>query len=357
MDIRSSLNLVAVAALVSVGVAAVVLDQASAHSPSMSTSCGAGEVHGEIGLKGYHGENKVQVWVDGAKVIEGKFKNSYHSSSNLGDPKVKHTYRVRVEAKDDEDFKDGWSVDITKESRECAPDPTTSSSAPIRVDICEGSSSSSHSHHSMNVSSDVIMSTSGHDAHNNDIIPPFEGYPGKNWDKEHREVYSNDCEETENSAPSTSGPENSYPEITDPEDSYPEDSEVEYTTPTTAVPTTVAPTTTTTTTITTTAPTSTAAPTTTSDVVEESTTTIAATTTTVAETTTPIKVEVAPPTSGESTATLVAIDPPTVPGNPALPTSGGSPASTVLTAAFGLLLGLVLTLATRRRTLIAPVAE
>ena len=338
MDIRSSLNLVAVAALVSVGVAAVVLDQASAHSPSMSTSCGAGEVHGEIGLKGYHGENKVQVWVDGAKVIDGKFKNSYHSSSNLGDPKVKHTYRVRVEAKDDEDFKDGWSVDITKESRECAPDPTTSSSAPIRVDICEGSSSSSHSHHSMNVSSDVIMSTSGHDAHNNDIIPPFEGYPGKNWDKEHREVYSNDCEETENSAPSTSGPENSYPEITDPEDSYPEDSEVEYTTPTTAVPTTVAPTTTTV-------------------VVEESTTTLAGTTTTVEETTTTSTVAVAPPTSGESTTTLVAIAPPTVPGNPALPTSGGSPASTVLTAAFGLLLGLVLTLATRRRTLIAPVAE
>jgi hypothetical protein len=337
MDIRSSLNLVAVAALVSVGVAAVVLDQASAHSPSMSTSCGVGEVHGEIGLKGYHGENKVQVWVDGAKVIDGKFKNSYHSLSNLGDPKVKHTYRVRVEAKDDEDFKDGWSVDITKESRECAPDPTTSSSAPIRVDICEGSSSSSHSHHSMNVSSDVIMSTSGHDAHNNDIIPPFEGYPGKNWDKEHREVYSNDCEETENSAPSTSGPENSYPEITDPEDSYPEDSEVEYTTPTTAVPTTVAPTTTV--------------------VVEESTTTLAGTTTTVEETTTTSTVAVAPPTSGESTTTLVAIAPPTVPGNPALPTSGGSPASTVLTAAFGLLLGLVLTLATRRRTLVAPAAE
>ena len=337
MDIRSSLNLVAVAALVSVGVAAVVLDQASAHSPSMSTSCGVGEVNGEIGLKGYHGENKVQVWVDGAKVIDGKFKNSYHSLSNLGDPKVKHTYRVRVEAKDDEDFKDGWSVDITKESRECAPDPTTSSSAPIRVDICEGSSSSSHSHHSMNVSSDVIMSTSGHDAHNNDIIPPFEGYPGKNWDKEHREVYSNDCEETENSAPSTSGPENSYPEITDPEDSYPEDSEVEYTTPTTAVPTTVAPTTTV--------------------VVEESTTTLAGTTTTVEETTTTSTVAVAPPTSGESTTTLVAIAPPTVPGNPALPTSGGSPASTVLTAAFGLLLGLVLTLATRRRTLVAPAAE
>ena len=337
MDIRSSLNLVAVAALVSVGVAAVVLDQASAHSPSMSTSCGAGEVHGEIGLKGYHGENKVQVWVDGAKVIDGKFKNSYHSSSNLGDPKVKHTYRVRVEAKDDEDFKDGWSVDITKESRECTPEPTTSSSGPIRVDICEGSSGSSHSHHSMNVSSDVIMSTAGHDAHNNDIIPPFEGYPGKNWDKEHREVYSNDCEETETSAPSTSGPENSYPEITDPEDSYPEDSEVEYTTPTTAVPTTVAPTTTV--------------------VVEESTTTLAGTTTTVEETTTTSTVAVAPPTSGESTTTLVAIAPPTVPGNPALPTSGGSPASTVLTAAFGLLLGLVLTLATRRRTLIAPVAE
>lgn len=338
MDIRSSLNLVAVAALVSVGVAAVVLDQASAHSPSMSTSCGAGEVHGEIGLKGYHGENKVQVWVDGAKVIDGKFKNSYHSRSNLGDPKVKHTYRVRVEAKDDEDFKDGWSVDITKESRECAPEPTTSSSAPIRVDICEGSSGSSHSHRSMNVSSDVIMSTSGHDAHNNDIIPPFEGYPGKNWDKEHREVYSNDCEETENTSPSTSGPENSYPENTDPEDSYPEDSEVEYTTPTTAVPTTVAPTTTTV-------------------VVEESTTTIAGTTTTVEATTTTSTVAVAPPTSGESTTTLVAIAPPTVPGNPALPTSGGSPASTVLTAAFGLLLGLVLTLATRRRTLIAPVAE
>ncbi len=338
MDIRSSLNLVAVAALVSVGVAAVVLDQASAHSPSMSTSCGAGEVHGEIGLKGYHGENKVQVWVDGTKVIDGKFKNSYHSRSNLGDPKVKHTYRVRVEAKDDEDFKDGWSVDITKESRECAPEPTTSSSAPIRVDICEGSSGSSHSHRSMNVSSDVIMSTSGHDAHNNDIIPPFEGYPGKNWDKEHREVYSNDCEETENTSPSTSGPENSYPENTDPEDSYPEDSEVEYTTPTTAVPTTVAPTTTTV-------------------VVEESTTTIAGTTTTVEATTTTSTVAVAPPTSGESTTTLVAIAPPTVPGNPALPTSGGSPASTVLTAAFGLLLGLVLTLATRRRTLIAPVAE
>ena len=338
MDIRSSLNLVAVAALVSVGVAAVVLDQASAHSPSMSTSCGAGEVHGEIGLKGYHGENKVQVWVDGAKVIDGKFKNSYHSRSNLGDPKVKHTYRVRVEAKDDEDFKDGWSVDITKESRECTPEPTTSSSGPIRVDICEGSSGSSHSHRSMNVSSDVIMSTAGHDAHNNDIIPPFEGYPGKNWDKEHREVYSNDCEETENTSPSTSGPENSYPENTDPEDSYPEDSEVEYTTPTTAVPTTVAPTTTTV-------------------VVEESTTTIAGTTTTVEATTTTSTVAVAPPTSGESTTTLVAIAPPTVPGNPALPTSGGSPASTVLTAAFGLLLGLVLTLATRRRTLIAPVAE
>jgi hypothetical protein len=338
MDIRSSLNLVAVAALVSVGVAAVVLDQASAHSPSMSTSCGAGEVHGEIGLKGYHGENKVQVWVDGTKVIDGKFKNSYHSLSNLGDPKVKHTYRVRVEAKDDEDFKDGWSVDITKESRECTPDPTTSSSAPIRVEICEGSSGSSHSYRSMNVSSDVVMSTSGHDAHNNDIIPPFEGYPGKNWDKEHREVYSNDCEETENTSPSTSGPENSYPENTDPEDSYPEDSEVEYTTPTTAVPTTVAPTTTTV-------------------VVEESTTTIAGTTTTVEATTTTSTVAVAPPTSGESTTTLVAIAPPTVPGNPALPTSGGSPASTVLTAAFGLLLGLVLTLATRRRTLIAPVAE
>ena len=340
MDIRSSLNLVAVAALVSVGVAAVVLNQASAHSPSMSTSCGAGEVHGEIGLKGYHGENKVQVWVDGTKVIDGKFKNSYHSRSNLGDPKVKHTYRVRVEAKDDEDFKDGWSVDITKESRECTPEPTTSSSGPIRVDICEGSSGSSHSHRSMNVSSDVIMSTSGHDAHNNDIIPPFEGYPGKNWDKEHREVYSNDCEETENSSPSTSGPENSYPETSDPEDSYPE-----YTTPTTAVPTTVAPTTTV--------------------VVEESTTTLAGTTTTVEGTTTTTveattttsTVAVVPPTSGESTTTLVAIAPPTVPGNPALPTSGGSPASTVLIAAFGLLLGLVLTLATRRRTLIAPVAE
>ena len=345
MDFRRSLNLVAVAALVSVGVAAVVLDQASAHSPSMSTSCGAGEVHGEIGLKGYHGENKVQVWVDGAKVIDGKFKNSYHSRSDLGDPKVKHTYRVRVEAKDDEDFKDGWSVDITKESRECTPDPTTSSSAPIRVEICEGSSGSSHSYRSMNVSSDVVMSTSGHDAHKYDIIPPFEGYPGKNWDKEHREVYSHDCEETEYTSPSTSGPENTYPENTYPENTDPEDSYPEYTTPTTAVPTTVAPTTTV--------------------VVEESTTTLAATTTTVdgtttttvEQTTTTSTVAVGPPTSLESTTTLVAVAPPTVPGNPALPTSGGSPASTVLTGAFGLLLGLVLTLATRRRTLIAPVAE
>lgn len=184
------------------------------------------------------------------------------------------------------------------------------------------------------------MSTSGHDAHKYDIIPPFEGYPGKNWDKEHREVYSNDCEEIEYTSTSTSGPANTYPENTDPEDSYPE-----YTTPTTAVPTTVAPTTTV--------------------VVEESTTTLAGTTTTVEgtttttieETTTTSTVAVGPPTSVESTTTLVAVAPPTVPGNPALPTSGGSPASTVLTGAFGLLLGLVLTLATRRRTLIASVAE
>ena len=339
MDIRSSLNFVAVAALVSVGVAAVVLDQASAHSPSMSTSCGAGEVHGEIGLKGYRGENKVQVWVDGTKVIDGKFKNSYHSRSNLGDPKVKHTYRVRVEAEDDEDFKDGQSVDITKESRECAPAQSTSSSAPIRVDICEGSSGSSHSHRSMNVSSDVIMSTSGHDAHYNDIIPPFAGYPGKNWDKEHRKVYENDCEETENTSPSTSGPKNTYPE---------------YTTPTTAVSTTVAPTTT----VVVAESTTTLAGTTTT--VEGTTTTVEGTTTTVEATTTTSTTtsEVGPPTSVESTTTsAVAVAPPTVPGNPALPTSGGSPASTVLIGIFGLLLGLVLTLATRRRTLVAPVAE
>ncbi len=342
MDFRRRLNLVAVAALVSVGVAVVVLEQASAHAPSMSVTCGSGEVHGEIGLKGYHGDNKVQVWVDGTKVVDGKFKDNYHSLSNLGDPKVKHTYRVRVEAKDDENFKDGWSVDITKESRECAPDPTTSSSAPIRVDICEGSSSSSH--HSMNVSGDLIMSSSGHDSHKNDIIPPFEGYPGKNWDKDHREVYSHGCQDPVVTTPATSAPENTDPESSAPESTDPEDSEVPYTTPTTAPPTTVAPTTTV--------------------AVEVPTTTIAVTTTTVEVTTTTgattTTVESAvPTTAAPTTAPTVAQIPPTVPGTPesGLPLSGGSPASTVLIAAFGVLLGLVLTLATRRRTLVSPVAE
>jgi hypothetical protein len=334
MILRRSLNLVAVAALVSVGVAVVVLNQASAHSPSISTSCEAGSAHGETGLRSYHGENTVQIWVDGVNVVDSSFNRTYHSTSDLGDPNVKHTYRVRVVAADDEDFKDGWSVDTTRESEPCEPESTSTTHAPVKVIICEETGNREHPHRQITVDDDAIVNTDGHDGHKDDIIPPFAGYSGKNWDSSHRETYDNDCEEGHGGSTSTSGPETTDPESTDPESTDPEDSVPASTTSTTLAPTT----TTTPAVVTTTSVQDGGAP----------VTTIAATTTTEAATTTTIRASEAATTTVAATTTTV---------KSGLPTSGGAPAPMALLAAFGVLLGFIMTMFARRRQQPSAAAE
>lgn len=329
MVLRRSLNLVAVAALVSVGVAVVVLNEASAHSPSISTSCDSGTSHGETGLRSYHGENTVQIWVDGVNVVDSSFKRSYHSTSDLGDPNVKHTYRVRVVAADDEDFKDGWSVDTTRESEPCEPESTSSTHAPIKVIICHETGSADHPYRQITVDDDSIVHSEGHDGHTDDIIPPFSGYSGKNWDASHRETYNNDCEEGHGGSTSTSGPETTDPESTDPEESVPAS-----TTSTTSAPTT----TTTVPVVTTTSVRDGGAP----------VTTIAATTTTEAATTTTIR-------ASEAVTTTVAVTTTTVKSG--LPTSGGEPAPLAFLAALGVLFGFIMTMFARRRQQPSPATE
>ncbi len=332
MVLRRSLNLVAVAALVSVGVAVVVLGQASAHSPYIVTSCETGEAQGETSLKAYHGTNEVQIWVDGVSVVDTTFEHDYHNLSALGDPNVKHTYRVRVVAQDDEDFKDGWSVDRTKESDHCEPESTSSTHPPVKIVICEETSNPAHPHRPMTVDEDSIEMTDGHDGHSHDIIPPFTGYPGKNWDSSDREIYDNDCKDMDHESTTTSGPEVSAPPTSGPKNSVPY----------TSVPYTSVPASSTT---------STSVPGSTSPTVVQDSgtpvTTVPPSTTTSPATTTTVRASEAPTTTTAVTTTI--------PGD--LPTSGGSPGPTLVLGAFGVLLGLGLILLARIRRLVAVVPE
>jgi hypothetical protein len=332
MILRRSLNLAAVAALVSVGVAVVVLGSASAHSPYVATSCDAGAAQGETSLKDYHGENHVQIWVDGVSVVDATFNRSYHNLSDLGDPSVAHTYRVRVVAQDDEDFKDGWSVDDTKESHDCEPESTSSTHPHDQVKICEETTKGDNPPMAISVDQNSVLTMNGHDGHADDIIPPFPGYPGKNWDQKHREAYDNDCHDVDHGTTTTSSPESSVPDSSEPEDSVP------YTTaPTTTVPVTTVP-----------ATTVPAATTTTQDS-GTPVTTAPASTTTEAATTTTIRQSGGPTTSAPPTTT-------TTPKS-GLPTSGGTPGPTMVLGALGLLIGLGMTLFARRRRQASAVAE
>ena len=69
---------------------------------------------------------------------------------------------------------------------------TTSTTVPSgsKVTLCHATSSSTNPYVKLSVPKSQIFGANGHDTHDDDIIPPFDDYPGKNWPSS---VVDEDC--------------------------------------------------------------------------------------------------------------------------------------------------------------------
>jgi hypothetical protein len=71
-----------------------------------------------------------------------------------------------------------------------------SAAPPEKVVICHATASDTNPYVSEEVSSESILNIDGHGANGinaGDIIPPFEGYDGQNWDATGQSIWNNDC--------------------------------------------------------------------------------------------------------------------------------------------------------------------
>jgi hypothetical protein len=71
-----------------------------------------------------------------------------------------------------------------------------SAAPPEKVVICHATASDTNPYVQEEVSSESILNIDGHGANGinaGDIIPPFEGYDGQNWDTTGQAIWNNDC--------------------------------------------------------------------------------------------------------------------------------------------------------------------
>lgn len=93
----------------------------------------------------------------------------------------------------------GATADVPQGSEVSAcPDPTaftsTRTNSQLKVTICHATSSSTNPYTMNSVDTNSITRKNGHDSHSGDIIPPFEGYSGKNWSGDGPTIWGNGCE-------------------------------------------------------------------------------------------------------------------------------------------------------------------
>ncbi|MEL0249872.1 MAG: hypothetical protein VXA23_07835, partial [Actinomycetota bacterium] len=93
----------------------------------------------------------------------------------------------------------GAAADVPEGSEVSAcPNPTaftsTRSNSQLKVTICHATSSSTNPYTLNSVDTNSVTRKNGHDSHSGDIIPPFEGYPGKNWSGDGLTIWGNGCE-------------------------------------------------------------------------------------------------------------------------------------------------------------------
>ena len=62
---------------------------------------------------------------------------------------------------------------------------------PSQVTICHATGSSSNPYTQITVNENAI--SGGHGSHSGDIIPPFTGYAGQNWDANGQSIWNNGC--------------------------------------------------------------------------------------------------------------------------------------------------------------------
>lgn len=60
------------------------------------------------------------------------------------------------------------------------------------VTLCHATGSASNPYVQITVDDDAVLKQ-GHDGHDGDIIPPFTGYAGKNWDASGQAIWNNGC--------------------------------------------------------------------------------------------------------------------------------------------------------------------
>jgi len=175
----------------SLGIVALTAGPASAHTAQISHTCDAVSVT----LSNYQngGDNYVAIYIDDVKVVEDSdFGRNFTRVESFPDDGLSHSYRVVVVAHDG----DQWSRDTgTVVVEPCPPDDTDR-----KIDICHKTGGPNYTENNISIS--AVLEPSGHGAHAQDIIPPFNyvkqgvsgSYPGQNWTPYNQLLHAAGCD-------------------------------------------------------------------------------------------------------------------------------------------------------------------